>query len=141
MPAGIVICQYPLVLHLDLLGQGVYLVPMKISLMLIAAGLLSGCALFGGADEQRRKDWLTANASAPQEIQRAVSLGQIMRGMTKAEVTASWGQPCGYCYGTRRNSYGDSWEYNAFGSGSYGAGNGTYVFFDSSGRVTGWSGR
>lgn len=111
-------------------------------LLWLAPILLSGCALFGGGDEARRNNYVASRGDqiAP-TIRGAIVDGKIMRGMTKEEVRASWGDPCGYCYGTRSASWGDTWEYNVFGSGSYGAGNGTYVFFDQSDRVTGWSGR
>jgi hypothetical protein len=34
---------------------------------------------------------------------------------------------------------GDSWEYNIFGTGSYGIGAGTYLFFDNRGILQYWS--
>ncbi|GKS69549.1 hypothetical protein W03_15530 [Nitrosomonas sp. PY1] len=59
----------------------------------------------------------------------------IMVGMTKDQVLASWGKPCGWCYGTRQSSTGDIWEYNKFGSsyiGSYlGVRSNTYLYFDT----------
>lgn len=62
---------------------------------------------------------------------------KIKAGMTKDQVIASWGYPCGYCYGTRRSSWGDTWEYSVFGSSSMGRGK--YLFFDQSGVLTHWS--
>ncbi len=109
--------------------------------VLLTPALLAGCAMFGG-DDSRRQNYVQSRASEiPSSIRGAIIDGNIMRGMTKDEVRASWGDPCGYCYGTKSASWGDTWEYNVFGSGSYGAGNGTYVFFDQADRVTGWSGR
>lgn len=64
--------------------------------------------------------------------------GIVKLGMTKAEVVNAIGQPCGYCYGTRKSSHGDSWEYNTFGTGVYGIGRGQYIFFDREGRVVAW---
>ena len=97
--------------------------------------MLTGCV-----SPAQRADFVNAHPKISDEYKQAILHGQIMKGITKDEVRASWGNPCSYCYGTTHNSWGDSWEYNVFGSGSYGAGNGTYVYFDGSGHVTGWSG-
>lgn len=110
---------------------------MRIALLCLA---LTGCALFGG-DERRRYDYLETRSDLRPEVRAAIIDGKIMRGMTKAEVIASWGEPCWYCRGTRKASWGDMWEYNVFGSGTYGIGNGTYVYFDAGDKVTEWSGR
>lgn len=111
-------------------------------LFLSAVIALSGCALFGGGDEGRRYDYIEQRqGQLDPQIRAAIIDGKIMRGMTKEEVRASWGEPCWHCYGTRKASWGDMWEYNVFGSGSYGIGNGTYVYFDAGDRVTQWSGR
>lgn len=74
----------------------------------------------------------------PRQIRQDILDGAIVQGMTKADVIASWGNPCWYCVGTTHNSWGDSWEYNIFGSAA--PGGGTYVFFNADGIVTGWSG-
>jgi hypothetical protein len=79
------------------------------------------------------------NAEAAPLAEREKGSHRLTVGMTKAEVRASLGDPCGTCYGTRHNSWGDTWEYNVFGSSGMGIGSGTIVYFDSSGRVTGWS--
>lgn len=106
---------------------------------LLAAALLSGCALMPGADDRRRQEWLSANPNADPYVQGSVRLGQIRKGMPKDAVQASWGPPCGYCRGTRRTSEGEWWEYNPFGSGRYSAGAGTYLFFNNDGILEFWS--
>jgi hypothetical protein len=102
---------------------------------------MSGCALFG-SDESRRYDYIEGHKGALDPTVRAAIIdGKIMRGMSKEEVRASWGDPCWYCRGTRTASWGETWEYNVFGSGTYGIGNGTYIYFDERGLVREWSGR
>lgn len=78
-------------------------------------------------------------ADAVPLAQRLKDTRHLEVGMTKDQVRASMGNPCGPCYGTTHNSWGDTWEYNAFGTGSQGIGNGTIVYFDAGGKVTGWS--
>lgn len=106
--------------------------------LLLAAVLLSGCAMYGGHD-RRRSAYLQSRPDIAPEMRWAIADGKIRQGMTKEEVIASWGEPCWYCRGTREASFGDTWEYNVFGSGSYGAGNGTYLFFDPGGKLRHWS--
>lgn len=103
--------------------------------VILAMLLLAGCAT---DDSNIRKEMLARPDLAP-DVRAAIEKEQIHKGMTKDEVAASWGYPCGYCYGTRQSSWGDSWEYNIFGTGSQGIGRGTYVYFGRDGRVTGWS--
>lgn len=104
-------------------------------IMMVNLALLAGCV----SDQSRRTDYLAANPSTSPEIAAAIKAGQIKVGMTKDQVQASWGAPCSRCYGTRQASWGDTWEYNTFGSGSYGAGSGTYIYFDRAGKVRSWS--
>lgn len=107
--------------------------------IIIAALALAGCAIFGPT-RSSRISYVESHPNLPPRFFTAIQGGIIMKGMTKQDVVAAWGNPCGYCYGTTHNSWGDSWEYNVFGSSSYGIGNGKYVFFSSDGLVTGWSG-
>lgn len=100
--------------------------------------ILTGCAL--GPSLSRRTAWLAAHPTVEQPYRGAIKHGEIMLGMTKAEVRAAWGDPCGWCYGTTHNSWGDSWEYNVFGTGSMGAGTGTIIYFDADGNVSAISG-
>lgn len=86
-----------------------------------------------------RLEYIAAHQEESANIRQSILDGKIETGMTKADVVASWGQPCSYCYGTTHNSWGDSWEYNIEGSAAPGAG--TYVYFDDNGLVTGWSGQ
>ena len=102
-------------------------------LMLLALILLAGCA----SQDRQRSDYVAANPDLDPEIRQTILNGQIRRGMTKDQVLASWGPPCWWCHGTSENSWGDTWEYNAFGSSGYGRG--TLVFFDSAGKVREWS--
>lgn len=89
---------------------------------------------------QDRIAWVNAHPNTPARYANAIRDGKIMKGMTKSQVKAAWGPPCGYCYGTTHSSWGDTWEYNIFGSWAAAAGSGTIVYFNSLGRVTGWSG-
>jgi hypothetical protein len=99
------------------------------------AFLLSGCGMV--ADKQHREAVLSKDLSP--DIRRAIVNKKIKKGMSKEEVKAAWGRPCWYCHGTRTTSEGDWWEYNEFGSGSYGAGSGTYLFFGNDGILDYWS--
>lgn len=100
----------------------------KTVLLFFALFLFVSCA--------RREDYIAAHPSLSKEYAQAIREGKIKVGMTKEEVHAAWGPHCWYCHGTRENSWGDVWEYNIFGSGTYGAGKGTYVFFNNAGKVT-----
>lgn len=89
--------------------------------------------------ETPRWKYIEANPHLSDEIKGAIFHQQIMPGMTKEQVRAAIGEPCGYCYGTRTSSTGDTWEYNTFGTSIYGAGRGQYVFFNNKGKVIGWN--
>jgi outer membrane protein assembly factor BamE len=103
------------------------------AIVILSFILLSACAV---PQSRIRQEYIYQNLDLPNEVAWAVLEGQIVKGMTKDDVRASWGIPCGYCPGTRENSWGDTWEYNVFGT-AYGIG--TLVFFDKNGRVSGWS--
>jgi hypothetical protein len=96
----------------------------------LAAVLLCGCA----NKTADREHYLANNQTQHADDIRK---GMITKGMTKDEVRAAWGKPCGHCIGTRSASWGDTWEYNIFGSSR--PGSGTYVYFNPEGRVIGWS--
>jgi outer membrane protein assembly factor BamE len=108
---------------------------MKCFLLLAIIYLAAGCSMIG--DQTRRDEYLASHPIT--QFRDEISRGAIKVGMSKEEVIASWGQPCGYCYGTSQSSTGDSWEYNIFGTGSYGIGAGTYLFFDNRGILQYWS--
>lgn len=111
---------------------------VKAALLIIGCLLLVGCASLSA--EHRRNQYIEQHQDSKSDITlNAIAHGYIKMGMTKEDVLASWGNPCGWCYGTTHNSWGDSWEYNVFGAGSYGVGSGTYVYFDRWGRVSGFS--
>jgi hypothetical protein len=97
---------------------------------------LTGC---GFAQEIKIKNQVLSYPNLSPDTRKAIQEKTIKAGMTKEQVIASWGNPCWYCYGTRENSWGDTWEYNVFGSSSYGAGSGTYLYFDRSGYLEHWS--
>lgn len=97
--------------------------------------VLAACA----SQQSKREAYLKNHPNTDPVIAQAIKAGKIRKGMTKEEVRASWGDPCWYCYGTKEASWGDSWEYNPFGTGRYSVGAGTYVYFDRSGKVINWS--
>lgn len=109
--------------------------PIVICVIALALPILAGCVF--GANRDSRAAYVAENPYMEERIENAILAGKIVEGMTKEEVRASWGQPCSYCIGTRSASWGDTWEYNPFGSARPSAG--TLVFFDASGRVKGWS--
>jgi len=106
------------------------------TIIILVAVFLSGCASLTG--QHRRTAYVNGHPNVPVFYAQAIKDGAIMVGMTKDQVSASWGNPCGWCYGTRKSRWGDTWEYNVFGSSTMGIGNGHYVYFQN-GRVVGWS--
>jgi len=106
---------------------------MKSFLLCVIICLTVSCSIMGG--QTRRDEYLAAHPAT--EFRDQISNGMIKVGMSKDEVIASWGPPCGYCYGTSQSSSGESWEYNVFGSSGYGSG--TYLFFDNRGILQYWS--
>lgn len=97
--------------------------------------LLSACMPSGAA----REEYVRQHPDLDTDTKVDIIMGRIRRGMSKEHVKVIMGEPCGYCYGTKTSSWGDTWEYNTFGTGRYSAGSGFYVFFDNQGKVTGWS--
>lgn len=103
-------------------------------LLIVPVLLLSGCFMLE-PNIHTRTQYVTAHPDT--QYRSEILAGDIKVGMSKAEVLAAWGPPCGYCAGTTHSSWGDSWDYDVFGS-AYGGG-GTIVYFDAAGYVTGWS--
>lgn len=104
---------------------------------------LTGC---GVVKENRIRQEVLSDTSLPEEIRRAIDLKALAAGMTKEQVIASWGLPCKWCYGTRKNPGGDTWEYHIPGANSpivgsdfIGIGTGTYLYFDKDGKLKHWS--
>lgn len=118
----------------------------RLSIALIAITiLLSGCGL---AREHRIRQDVLSDANMSTEIRSAIDQKELMIGMTKEQVIASWGLPCKWCYGTRKSPSGDTWEYNLFGADLpvtggdiVGLGTGTHLFFDRDGTLKHWSTR
>lgn len=108
----------------------------RIACVCAAFTLLTGCGLM---QEREARRAALANPALRPEIRAAIEAKQIRVGMTKQEVIAAWGNPCWWCYGTRQTSSGDVWEYNVFGSSVYGAGSGTYLWFDRTDHLVHWS--
>lgn len=67
----------------------------------------------------------------PDHIKRAIRSKEIVTGMTKTQVTASWGNPLRVF----SNSYGDTWQYGGL---FYGTRRG-YLYFDNKDILTHWS--
>ena len=96
--------------------------------------LLLSIFLMGCSFNPDRKQVL-ADPRTPDDIKGLIYAKRIRVGMTKQQVTAAWGKHCWYCYGTKTSSWGDTWEYNQFGTGRHGIGNGRYLYFDKAGRL------
>lgn len=124
---------------------------IKLLIFLVCAFIAQSCSSPNGmiykdngqrdhAAELRQFQEKTIQKNEQRKAERSnKSNGKIRVGMTKQEVINAWGQPCWHCYGTRKTSNGDTWEYNVFGSGSMGAGSGTYLFFDRNDVLKYWS--
>jgi outer membrane protein assembly factor BamE len=108
-------------------------------LTIVPLFFLNACAIEQENRMKAMRHQIVSNPSVPNEIRAAIRNNQIMVGMTKEQVLASWGQPCGLCYGTRRSSTGDTWEYNPGETTSLGIGAGTYLYFDTNGILRYWS--
>jgi hypothetical protein len=67
----------------------------------------------------------------PKHIKTAIKNREIVTGMTKAQVSASWGNPLRVF----RNSYGDTWQYGGL---FYYTKRG-YLYFDKNDILTDWS--
>lgn len=112
---------------------------MPTARLLIIALLLAFVAGCGLAYEANLRKQVLADPATPTAIKESIEHDRIRVGMSKDQVVAAWGSPCWYCPGTRENSWGDTWEYNPFGTGRYSIGAGTYLFFDSAGHLKHWS--
>lgn len=117
----------------------------KILIIALAAlmFLLNGCS---AVKENRIRQDVLSDANLPEETRRAINLKELVAGMTKEQVIASWGLPCKWCYGTRKNPGGDTWEYHIPGAESpivgadfIGIGTGIYLYFDKDGILKHWS--
>jgi outer membrane protein assembly factor BamE len=113
--------------------------PVLIALIL-GTLVVTACASFNPLDPLAHRRQQTFITTHPHDrYNAAIQKGEIIRGMSKADVVASWGEPCPFCYGTTRNSWGDTWEYNLFGSAEMGAGSGSIIYFSPGGHVISWS--
>ncbi len=111
------------------------------------AGLMQGC---GATRELEIRRSVMADTALTEEVRRAIDRKDLLQGMTQNEVIASWGLPCKWCSGTRKNPGGDIWEYNitAFGPDSVlnitdllGEATAIYLYFDKDGKLRHWSNR
>jgi len=109
---------------------------MRILYPLLIAALVTGCGMM---QKNAIRDEVLADPNTPYTAKESIKEGNIRTGMTKREVIAAWGNPCGYCSGTRKTSNGDVWEYNPLGSGRHSYNTGTYLFFDQKGILRHWS--
>lgn len=105
--------------------------------------LLVGCSV---VKENRIRQEVLSDTRLSDEIRRAIDLKELAVGMTREQVIASWGLPCKWCYGTRKNPGGDTWEYHfpgadslIVGSDFIGIGTGIYLYFDKDGKLRHWS--
>lgn len=110
-------------------------IPSDLFLILVIA-TLTGC---GAIEHNRVRASVLSDPLTPESIKSSVKENKITIGMTKEQVVAAWGNPCGYCYGTRENSHGSVWEYNPFGTGRYSIGAGTYLYFGIDGKLRYWT--
>ena len=100
----------------------------------------SGVSQVSEAQTLRRYNYLKDKVDVlDRDVINQIAVGTINLGFTKEQVIAARGEPCSYCYGTTESSWGDTWEYNPFGTSTYGIGHGTYIYFNKMGNVTGWS--
>jgi hypothetical protein len=114
---------------------------MRRSFLVIAIIIsLGACATEQELRINNLRNQMLSDTTIPASIRTAIMSRKIMVGMTKDQVVASWGSPCVLCYGTRRSSNGDVWEYNYFGPTSLGIGGGTYLYFNNNGVLQYWSG-
>jgi outer membrane protein assembly factor BamE len=111
--------------------------------VMAAIFVFSGC---GAVRENKIRQEVLSDTALPEEIRRAIDQKELTVGMTKEQVIASWGLPCKWCYGTRKNPGGDMWEYHfpgadsvIVGSDFVGIGTGTYLYFDKDGKLRYWS--
>lgn len=100
-----------------------------------AAAALGACAIVPSLHS--RLAYVEAHPYLSPQIARAIVHAEVVVGMTKDDVRAAWGDPCGLCVGTTHNSWGDSWDYNELGDA--GEASATLIFFGPDGTVTGWS--
>src|SRR5690625_7899915 len=63
------------------------------TIIILVAVFLSGCASLTG--QHRRTAYVNGHPNVPVFYAQAIKDGAIMVGMTKDQVSASWGNPCG----------------------------------------------
>jgi outer membrane protein assembly factor BamE len=107
---------------------------MKPLLIILLLATLTGCATHG---TEQRAAVVAAHPDWSVQTKQDVLSGLIRVGMTQEQVLASWGTPCLTCYGTRRSSVGEWWEYDVFADTR--PGTGTHLFFGPDGKLRYWS--
>jgi outer membrane protein assembly factor BamE len=111
---------------------------MRTLITALILATLTGCATHG---TEQRAAVVAAHPDWSVQTKQDVLSGLIRVGMTQEQVLASWGTPCLTCYGTRRSSVGEWWEYNPFGTTRSGIGAGKHLFFGPDGKLRYWSGQ
>lgn len=109
---------------------------LKNLFFILSIALLNAC---GAIEQNRIRTNVLNDPLTPESIKSSIKEGKITIGMTKEQIIAAWGSPCGYCYGTRESSHGSIWEYNPFGTGRYSIGAGTYLYFGNDGKLRSWT--
>lgn len=105
--------------------------------LIVFLPMLYSCGIIHDQKVFEHRQQLLNDTRTPSHIRSAIQTKRIVTGMTKDQVIASWGLPCELCYGTRRSSNGDVWEYNDMGQ--FAPGLGTFLYFDNAGILKHWS--
>lgn len=79
----------------------------------------TGCAAFSRplmkSDQDSGREYINRHPELTEEIKQAILHGEVIKGMTKDEVIASWGNPSRINEPFTNqfgNYYGETWEYN-----------------------------
>ncbi len=75
----------------------------------------------------RREDYIAQHPEWDPQTVQLIRAGMIAKGMTKEQVRAAWGRHCYTCQGTKKGTWGESWEFRT-----------QVVFFGPDGRVLRW---
>lgn len=118
-----------------------YLAIALLASLFLAVGACSNPDMFGSdvPNNNTAKQYLDNNPQTPPDVANAILHHKIMKGMTIAQVLASWGKPCMTCPGTNIIVHGPTTlEYDWFDGGPKASGAGTVLYFDPDGTLMGW---